>query len=151
MIQLFCKMCGEAFERYPSQRRVYCSRRCFALAMVGKVPHNKGLHHDPAYFWSFVDRSGECWIWTGHRNAAGYGHISVDGKLVLAHRHAWTLENGPIPPGLDILHRCDNPPCCRPAHLRPGTDSDNALDRERRGRGHNQRIKGSRRIIYASG
>jgi hypothetical protein len=96
--------------------------------------NRRGAHLDPNYFWSFVDKSGECWLWLGASIATGYGHISVEGRHVLTHRHAWMLENGPIPDGLFVLHRCDNPPCVRPSHLYLGTKRDNALDRERRGR-----------------
>lgn len=102
-------------------------------------PHNKGLHKNPAHFWSFVDRSRACWNWIGHRNSNGYGHISIDNRMVLSHRHAWSLERGEIPAGMFVLHHCDNPACVRPAHLYLGTKRDNALDRERRGRGYNQR------------
>jgi HNH endonuclease len=80
-----------------------------------------------------------CWQWLGAtRN--GYGKIicQADHKrtYVTAHRLAWELFNGPIPPGLDVLHRCDNPACCNPAHLFLGTHSDNMRDREAKGR-HN--------------
>jgi hypothetical protein len=56
-----------------------------------------------------------------------------------AHRVAWILANGPIPPGLFVCHRCDNPPCCNPAHLFLGTPGDNARDRNRKGR-HGQPV-----------
>lgn len=96
-------------------------------------------HLDPEYFWSFVAKGDGCWEWTGHRNARGYGHISVLQKLVLTHRHAWMLTNGPIPDGQFVLHRCDNPPCVRPDHLYLGTSGDNVRDRQSRGRSADMR------------
>lgn len=88
-------------------------------------------------FWSRVDRSGgpdTCWPWTKQKNDHGYGRVI--GRLVpeRAHRVAFALANGPIPNGLDVLHSCDNPPCCNPAHLRAGTKSQNMKDAYRRGR-----------------
>src|SRR5690625_3504708 len=32
---------------------------------------------------------GDCLIWTGSANAAGYGRIGFEGKVMLAHRYAW--------------------------------------------------------------
>lgn len=58
----------------------------------------------------------------------------MDGKTVRAHRASWILHNGSIPPGLHVLHSCDNPPCVNPEHLFLGTDKDNAQDRENKKR-----------------
>jgi len=89
-----------------------------------------------ARFWAKVDRRGpdECWEWTGARYPAGYGRAVRDGRVVVAHRRAYEYAVGPIPDGMDLLHSCDNPPCVNPAHLRPGTDADNARDKVERGR-----------------
>lgn len=90
-------------------------------------------------FWSKVDKSAGgsgCWPWIGSRNADGYGQVRIKGFLDKAHRVAWKMTNGPIPDGLEVCHRCDNRPCCNPAHLFLGTQSDNAHDMWRKGRGH---------------
>lgn len=87
-------------------------------------------------FWSKVDRSGDCWMWTASRNASGYGRFggSNSGGSYLAHRMCWELHNGPIPDGLCVLHRCDNPACVNPAHLWLGTRDDNNKDKTAKGR-----------------
>lgn len=79
----------------------------------------------------------ECWLWTGGKQSDGYGAIGVGGrtnKKIGAHRLAWELSNGNIPKGLHVLHKCDNPPCVNPSHLRVGTNLENMQDRGRKGR-----------------
>lgn len=88
----------------------------------------------PERFWQRVDKASECWEWTGARTPAGYGKIGWAKQDTYAHRIAWMLTHGAIPDGLHVLHRCDNPPCCKPAHLFLGTPADNAQDRDKKGR-----------------
>ena len=88
-------------------------------------------------FWSRVDKSGDCWIWTAARTFGGYGvirDVGKDGKIIRAHRLSWELHNGPIPAGIEVCHRCDNPPCVNPAHLFLGTHQDNVTDTVTKGR-----------------
>ena len=85
-------------------------------------------------FWMQVHKSSGCWVWVGNRIPQGYGTIGVGGKPVRAHRYSWELHNGPIPDGLFVLHRCDNPPCVRPDHLFLGTALDNSRDCVDKGR-----------------
>lgn len=88
-------------------------------------------------FWARVDRSGgaeACWPWIGCHNGPGYGQVRWDGRQQGAHRIAWEERNGPIPERLLVCHRCDNPPCCNPAHMFLGTVRDNAADMLRKGR-----------------
>lgn len=88
-----------------------------------------------------VGTPGECWPWTGRRNAKGYGGFDdVKGSLV-AHRVAYALANGAIPDGASVLHKCDNPPCCNPAHLYVGDAAQNAADKVARNR--QQRLRGT--------
>lgn len=79
--------------------------------------------------------AGECWEWGGSRTVGGYAIVHNGRRQMYAHRLSYEIHNGPIPDGLWVLHRCDNPPCTNPAHLFAGTAADNALDREQKGRG----------------
>jgi hypothetical protein len=88
-------------------------------------------------FWAKVDRREEdqCWRWVGSTSITGYGRLSFSGGCKQAHRVAWHLTHGPVPDGLCVLHRCDNPPCVNPAHLFLGTHLDNVRDCFAKGRG----------------
>ena len=77
-------------------------------------------------FWSKVDKSGDCWLWTATRSKGGYGHFYVSsGKMVPAHRWAYEQEYGPIPEGLQIDHLCRTPSCVRAGHLDVVTTREN--------------------------
>lgn len=66
-----------------------------------------------------------CQLWTGSLNKAGYGLFTLGGKQFLAHRIAWTLAKGPIPPALDIDHMCCTRACVNVEHLEPVAPSEN--------------------------
>lgn len=78
-------------------------------------------------FWAYVDVQGPeaCWNWLGGVKESGYGTFWLAGKHVVAHRMAYKLIWGEIPPKKFILQMCVNPLCCNPAHLRPGSTVDN--------------------------
>lgn len=69
-----------------------------------------------------------CHEWTGCVVGFGYGAMQYLGKKRTTHRLAWEFNFGPIPDGLWVLHKCDNPPCCNPKHLFLGTPKDNVHD-----------------------
>ena len=69
----------------------------------------------------------------------GYGWRWFRGKATFAHRAAWIAAFGPIPEGMCVLHRCDNPPCINLDHLFLGTKRDNYDDMVAKGRGDRAR------------
>lgn len=90
--------------------------------------------HIAARFWAKVDKSGDCWTWTGSRQKRGYGLFRIKGRLHKAHRAALMVSGIEVPAHLCVLHSCDNPPCCNPAHLRLGTKGENNTERHAKGR-----------------
>lgn len=76
-------------------------------------------------FWQKVDKSDDCWLWTGARHPLGYGHIKIDGKVEGAHRVSYEMANGPIPLGMALDHLCCVPACVNPEHLEVVTISEN--------------------------
>lgn len=77
-------------------------------------------------FWAKVDKSGDCWIYTGSKSTNGYGTVRFNGGYGLAHRIAFTLTKGAIPDGLDLDHLCRTRACVNPSHLEPVTRKENA-------------------------
>lgn len=96
-------------------------------------------------FDKLVDRTHgpeSCWPWLGTKNGQGYGVLRAGGKQLKAHRVA-LARTGVEVGGLQVLHACDNPPCCNPKHLRAGTNDDNVRDRVERNRSARGSANGS--------
>lgn len=82
-----------------------------------------------------VGAPSACWPWRGARSGGGYGMTRLGDGMVPAHRAVWQLTYAATAlPQYVIRHRCDNPPCCNPAHLEIGTELQNYNDAVTRGR-----------------
>lgn len=91
------------------------------------------------FFSKISIKSGdECWNWNSTLTHQGYGHFTLNGKKVMAHRLVYFIFNGVLPlydengKEIFVLHRCDNRVCCNPSHLYIGTHQDNMRDRQER-------------------
>lgn len=122
-----CLMCGMPKKR---PHRTYCSLKCRDEALTKKAREA---------FWNHVLRGPNCWEWQMARTPLGYGRF-LQGY---AHRTAWEMTYGPIPPGMEVCHSCDNPPCARPDHLFLGSHLSNMRDARQKGRHKAPGLKGS--------
>jgi len=77
-------------------------------------------------FWAKVDKTDECWIWTGSKDRKGYGKANGG----LAHRFSYEFAHGPIPGGMFVDHICHNPACVNPDHLRLADAAQNSQNRK---------------------
>lgn len=87
-------------------------------------------------FWEKVDiqEPEDCWLWLASLAGRSYGHIWFDGRIEYAHRVAWIITYGPIPPKICVCHHCDVSLCVNPKHLFLGTHKDNMRDMISKGR-----------------
>lgn len=127
-IHFVCITCEKPASRYKAavgKSLEFCSRKCMIDCPL-RIRLAKYTSPEP-------DANG-CIIWVGGKHAFGYGSLRVGSRKVGAHRIAYELANGPIPDGLIVCHKCDNPPCVNADHLFLGTTRDNMRDALEKGR-----------------
>ena len=127
MADRICSVEGCSADHYA---RDLCKRHYTRARKRGEITTTKyGLTPLERIMRDHVVNDDGCWIWTGSRNALGYGrvHFGASGRLKFAHRLAYELLVGPIPDGLVLDHLCRQPSCINPAHLEPVTDRVNIL------------------------
>lgn len=126
-----CVRCGQPVKQ--PGRVQFCGHSCHMLDRNERMARPEAER-----FWAKVDTSAGpdgCWPWQGTKVGGGYGRFRRrSGVRIIASRMAHLLTHGHIPDGHDVLHTCDNPPCCNPIHLFSGTARDNALDMVAKGR-----------------
>src|SRR3990167_797676 len=123
-----CAVCGGPIKAGAS---TYCGIACYRSVQRSTSVEDR--------FWAKLEKTPTCWLWAGAINqGTGYGQftwIARHGHIPQgAHRVAWELTHGPIPPGQWVLHRCDTPRCVNPDHLFLGTRRLNMEDAARKGR-----------------
>jgi hypothetical protein len=118
-----CIICGNAVQRYPSMlshsRHTFCSRACYHLFRRQEAESEAKRAER---FWAKVDRrsENECWLWRASLKGGGYGQFTRGGRhlgrspIMGAHCFSYELHHGPIPPGMQVCHSCDNPPMRQP-------------------------------------
>lgn len=131
-VEVLCGYCGAVVERHGAK---FCDSACYRQKQRSQPIEQR--------FWSKVQKTAGCWLWTAAKTTMGYGQFSVtkDGVSTPkgAHVVAWELANGPVLDGLFVLHRCDVPTCVRPDHLFLGTHEINMQDAAEKGRLHTPR------------
>src|SRR5579871_1244154 len=136
-----CDRCGGAFRTRWNSERTYCLQCWHCLRCGQKFNWTAGpqLYCSTAcYLWSKVSigADGGCWPWMGAKDLDGYGIMRTAQKSAeRVVRVIFKLRGDPVPTDLVVMHACDNPACCNPAHLSKGTVTDNNRDREAKGRG----------------
>lgn len=113
--------------------------------MIVKKPAPMALSHVPKSATlaerltrSFVvEAKTGCWLWTRAKHRRGHGRLYWRGTMQAAHRLAYVAAHGAIPPKKWVWHRCNEPSCVNPKHLRLGSNKDlvaqRVLHRLRRG------------------
>jgi hypothetical protein len=133
----------------PKVKRDWCNIHYNRLMRAGAIQPLPKLTLEER-LWAKVDKSGDCWEWTGCRDDDGYGKILItkNGKSqsTVAHRLAYILTHGEVAPDVKIDHRCHNHGCVNLAHLRATTHKQNLENRE--GAQRNNTTSGIRGVCW---
>ncbi len=88
-----------------------------------------------------VDQENGCWNWIATLNNDGYGKFRKStNEYMLSHRFSYEYFIGPLIKGFVICHKCENPRCVNPDHLRQDTMSSNMIDMVNSGNQGNQKL-----------
>lgn len=136
MSKLICEI-PECQKRVKAQR--LCVQHWHYAKNTGTLAPRASLEDR---FLANVDKSGDCWEWTGTRADAGYGRIQQGRKSLPAHRIAYTLAYGEIPSGKFVDHMCHNRACVKPGHLRLATQRQNQENRSGANRNSKSGVRG---------
>ena len=93
--------------------------------LIDRFHSNIMIEQNPAV----SETLGPCWLWLGSKGVNGYGMIAKK-RWGFNYVHVWSYNyhKGDLPPGEEVRHRCDQRPCCNPAHLESGTRAQNVHD-----------------------
>lgn len=136
-----CAICAEIREK---RYRLKAKKKYTPFTILDHITEND-INRIKAK--SIVGDLDDCWVYTGSgtRTAPFYGTTKVKGIMCLVHRVMAHVLKGPIEEGMQVLHRCDNPPCWNPKHLFYGTQADNIQDCASKGRHPSQIYPGIRK------
>lgn len=112
-----------------AERRSWCQKHYYRWRKYGDPtgrPPKPSMAETEARFWSKVDKTPSCWLWTDAEHKSGYGHFKIEGHHKKAHRVSWEFSRGKIPDGLVVDHICHVKLCVNPEHLRLATPKQNA-------------------------
>lgn len=112
----------------PGASRGYCTKHYQRWQKYGRadIETPRMIRDDPMRrFWSYVQKTDGCWLWTARLNQSGYGQFAIGGAMPSVHRLSYEALVGPIPDGLQLDHLCRVRNCVRPDHLEPVTAHEN--------------------------
>jgi hypothetical protein len=122
----------------PVHAKGFCRPHYKCFNRIGKpIPDRVTIHGSIEKKFALKSKGRNdagCWIWTGGLDKDGYGSLRDGQKMKRAHRVSWEIHFGQIPEGMAILHKCNNPACVNPDHLKIGDHTDNMEDRKKNGR-----------------
>lgn len=144
-----CAVCGEPARRRSKGDEILCKKhapkRICLIDGCESLRYCRGwctkhynrwlIHGDPERgpltaeerFWAKVEKTEDCWLWTGGLSTQGYGLISVGLRGEYAHRFSYEVHVGAVPDGKQLDHLCRVRQCVNPAHLEPVTRRENIL------------------------